>query len=239
MEEVKKRKRVPLAQRLAQLALERRSVTAETDPAPEPDGLSEALGPAEPGFEDEILVAEESAALATDESDAAIESSESAQAAAASVVAAFGTATAEADEAERARRELEASLDAAEAEWDEAHRVAEQSAIEAESELGLAEFRVSLNENAAAETAEPEPVGEEVADASQETPVAGYDESIDGVISLIEEEIERLKAALETYRLLNHPQKGDIIRWHVRRLDERQDQLEELERMMRAGEPLH
>ncbi len=63
--------------------------------------------------------------------------------------------------------------------------------------------------------------------------------SLDDVVMLLEREIERLKAALETYRLLDHPRKVDIIRWHVRRLDERQDRLDELKAALTARRGLH
>jgi hypothetical protein len=61
-------------------------------------------------------------------------------------------------------------------------------------------------------------------------------QSIDDVIDLLEREIERLQASLETYRLSTHPRRSDIIRWHVRSLDERQDALEELRALLLAGE---
>ncbi len=63
--------------------------------------------------------------------------------------------------------------------------------------------------------------------------------TLDDVVLLLEREIERLKEALETYRMLDHPRKVDIIRWHVRRLDERQDRLEELNAALRARRGLH
>ncbi|MCZ6641723.1 MAG: hypothetical protein O7F71_09110 [Gammaproteobacteria bacterium] len=53
-------------------------------------------------------------------------------------------------------------------------------------------------------------------------------EPIDNVISLLESDIERLKESLETYRLTKSPNRDELIRWHVRTLDERQDALEEL-----------
>jgi uncharacterized membrane protein YgaE (UPF0421/DUF939 family) len=56
--------------------------------------------------------------------------------------------------------------------------------------------------------------------------------SLDDVISLLEREIRRLKESLETYRLSNHPNRNEIIRWHVRTLDERQDALERLRAML-------
>lgn len=59
-------------------------------------------------------------------------------------------------------------------------------------------------------------------------------QSLDDVIGLLEREIERLKASLTTYRLSKHPQRAEIIRWHVRSLDERQDALEELQALLEA-----
>ncbi len=58
--------------------------------------------------------------------------------------------------------------------------------------------------------------------------------SIDEVISLLESEIERLKESLETFRLSENPNRSELIRWHVRTLDERQDALEELQRLVLA-----
>jgi hypothetical protein len=57
-------------------------------------------------------------------------------------------------------------------------------------------------------------------------------ESLDDVILLLEREIRRLKESLETYRSLSHPRRNEIIRWHVRTLDERQDALERLRIML-------
>ena len=56
--------------------------------------------------------------------------------------------------------------------------------------------------------------------------------SIDQVVSLLAAEIERLKESLEAFRLSNNPNRSDLIRWHVRTLDERQDALEELQKLM-------
>ena len=64
---------------------------------------------------------------------------------------------------------------------------------------------------------------------------AHLNRSLDDVIALLEREIRRLEESLETYRLSNHPKRGEIIRWHVRELDERQDALERLQAML-AGE---
>ena len=59
---------------------------------------------------------------------------------------------------------------------------------------------------------------------------------INEVISLLESEIERLKESLETYRLLDSPNRDEIIRGHVRTLDERQDALEELQKLLLASQ---
>lgn len=64
------------------------------------------------------------------------------------------------------------------------------------------------------------------------------DLSLDDMITLIEREIERLKASLEMYRLLDHPQKEQLIIRHVQALDERQDRLDELKAMLMAKTPL-
>lgn len=58
--------------------------------------------------------------------------------------------------------------------------------------------------------------------------------SIDDVVVLLEREIERLKESLETYRLSSNPSRKEIIRWHVRTLDERQDALEDLQDLLQA-----
>ena len=58
--------------------------------------------------------------------------------------------------------------------------------------------------------------------------------SLDDVIELLDQEIQRLKASLETYRLSAHPRRGEIIRWHVKALDERQDALEEFRVLLLA-----
>lgn len=63
---------------------------------------------------------------------------------------------------------------------------------------------------------------------------AHLNRSLDDVISLLEREIRRLKESLETYRLSEHPNRNEIIRWHVRTLDEREDALERLRAMLLA-----
>lgn len=66
-------------------------------------------------------------------------------------------------------------------------------------------------------------------------------QSLDDVVEMLTCEIERLKLSLETIRLSEHPDKQNIIRWHVRTLDERQDRLEELRVLLQASEdtPVH
>lgn len=63
---------------------------------------------------------------------------------------------------------------------------------------------------------------------------AHLNRSLDDVIDLLEKEIERLKESLETYRLSSHPNRQEMIRWHIRTLDERQDALEKLQEMILA-----
>lgn len=63
---------------------------------------------------------------------------------------------------------------------------------------------------------------------------AHLNRSLDDVIALLEREIRRLRESLETYRLSDHPERNEIIRWHVRTLDERQDALEQLQAMLLA-----
>jgi len=67
---------------------------------------------------------------------------------------------------------------------------------------------------------------------------AALNRNLDDVIRLLEREIERLKASLELFRLSEHPERQVIIRLHVRALDERQDALDEMKRLLtNAGEP--
>ncbi len=63
---------------------------------------------------------------------------------------------------------------------------------------------------------------------------AHLNRTLDDVIGLLEREIRRLKESLETYRLSKHPRRAEIIRWHVRTLDERQDAIERLRTMLLA-----
>lgn len=65
------------------------------------------------------------------------------------------------------------------------------------------------------------------------------DLSLDDMVDLLAREIERLKASLEMYRLLDHPQKEQIIVRHVQALDERQDRLDELKELLLARQTPH
>ncbi len=58
--------------------------------------------------------------------------------------------------------------------------------------------------------------------------------SLAQVMDLLAQEIERLKLALETHRLSEHPQKQALVRWHVQQIDARQDRLEEIQRLYLA-----
>ena len=58
--------------------------------------------------------------------------------------------------------------------------------------------------------------------------------TLDDVVELLEKEIERLKVSLEHYQLSEHPERRELIRWHVHALDERQDALEDLKVMLLA-----
>lgn len=59
--------------------------------------------------------------------------------------------------------------------------------------------------------------------------------SLDDVIVLLEREIDRLKESLETIRLSTHPDRAQLIRWHIRTLDERQDALEQMKQLIAAS----
>jgi hypothetical protein len=61
--------------------------------------------------------------------------------------------------------------------------------------------------------------------------------SLDDVIVLLEREIERLQASLETIRLSNHADRAALIRWHIGALDERQDALDRMKAMLSATAP--
>jgi hypothetical protein len=61
--------------------------------------------------------------------------------------------------------------------------------------------------------------------------------SLDDVIVLLEREIERLKESLELFRQSTRDDRQDIIRWHVRSLDERQDALENMKALLSAPRP--
>ncbi len=81
----------------------------------------------------------------------------------------------------------------------------------------------------------------EAAETTSEIADEEVNQSLDDVVEMLTCEIERLKLSLETIRLGDHPDKQNIIRWHVRTLDERQDRLEELQVLLQASEdtPVH
>jgi hypothetical protein len=58
--------------------------------------------------------------------------------------------------------------------------------------------------------------------------------TLDDAIELLQGELERLKLALETCRRLDHPRRKELVRWHVRTIDRRQDALEQLHAMVIA-----
>ena len=55
------------------------------------------------------------------------------------------------------------------------------------------------------------------------------------VLSMMAEEVERLKVSLEYFRLTDHPDKEERIRWHVEEIDRRQDRLESLKALILAS----
>lgn len=60
--------------------------------------------------------------------------------------------------------------------------------------------------------------------------------SLHDVMDLMAAEVERLQAALEHYRLSDHPEKEQLIRWHVRQIDRRQDRLSQLKQMILSAD---
>ena len=52
--------------------------------------------------------------------------------------------------------------------------------------------------------------------------------TLQDMLSLMAQEVERLQVSLEYFRLTDHPDKEERIRWHVMEIDRRQDRLEEL-----------
>lgn len=59
--------------------------------------------------------------------------------------------------------------------------------------------------------------------------------SLDEVLDLLAQEVERLQVALEFYRLSDHADKEKLIRWHVQQIDTRQDRLEDIKSLILAG----
>jgi hypothetical protein len=67
--------------------------------------------------------------------------------------------------------------------------------------------------------------------------------TLDDAIELLQGELERLKLALETFRRLDHPRRNELVRWHVRSIDRRQDALDQLHAMViaerQSDAPIH
>ncbi len=65
--------------------------------------------------------------------------------------------------------------------------------------------------------------------------------SLDEVLDLLAQEVERLQVALEFYRLSDHPEKDKLIRWHVQQIDARQDRLEDIKALIlsRGSDSVH
>ncbi len=59
-------------------------------------------------------------------------------------------------------------------------------------------------------------------------------DSLEQVLQLLAKEVERLKKALEYYRQSDRPDREDLMRWHVQRIDERQDRMEEIKNLIVA-----
>jgi hypothetical protein len=59
--------------------------------------------------------------------------------------------------------------------------------------------------------------------------------TLDDAIVLLQGELDRLQATLETCRRLDHPRRAELVRWHVQRIDRRQDALAQLQAMLVAG----
>ena len=64
-----------------------------------------------------------------------------------------------------------------------------------------------------------------------ESSPAAENADLAAVVAGLEQEIETLKANLETQRLLSHPQRARLIQDLIAQIDERQDQLELLQRI--------
>jgi len=62
----------------------------------------------------------------------------------------------------------------------------------------------------------------------------GANPTLDDAIMLLQSELERLRTVLETCRRIDHPKRHALVRWHVRRIDRRQDALEKLQAMVVA-----
>jgi hypothetical protein len=63
----------------------------------------------------------------------------------------------------------------------------------------------------------------------------GLNTSLDDVILLLEREVERLKAALDYYRLVDDEAARRAVRDHVDAIEDRQDRLDDLRALQQAA----
>lgn len=93
-----------------------------------------------------------------------------------------------------------------------------------------------------ASAAETDALGEERGETLDSDALEGeINTSLVEVLDLLAQEVERLKVALEFYRLSEHAEKDQLIRWHVQQIDQRQDRLEDIKSLILAkgGDSVH
>ena len=73
------------------------------------------------------------------------------------------------------------------------------------------------------------------ASSAEGAPDVQLNPSLDVMLDRMVEEVERLKTSLEFFRLSDHPDKDNRIRWHVQEIDRRQDAIEDLKVVIMAG----
>lgn len=73
--------------------------------------------------------------------------------------------------------------------------------------------------------------------------ITGVDDSLNGslndMLDLLWQQVERLKVSMEHYRLSEHPQKREAVRWHVQQIDERQTRMDEIKSLILQNEEVH
>lgn len=87
-------------------------------------------------------------------------------------------------------------------------------------------------DDSAAKDGERVDVGQADLDQGEDAFEGEINTSLDEVLDLLAQEVERLQVALEYYRLSEHPDKQQLIRWHVQQIDARQDRLEDIKAMI-------